>query len=69
MIDIFSLSVEEMASKITGKEGLFFEGPAKVFNSELFLENSIQAPSINELFLKKSLKKDLWLKIKSKLNL
>ena len=41
----------------------------KVFNSELFLENSIQAPSINELFLKKSLKKDLWLKIKSKLNL
>ena len=41
----------------------------KVFNSELFLENSIQAPSINELFLKKSHKKDLWLKIKSKLNL
>ena len=41
----------------------------KVFNSELFLGNSIQAPSINELFLKKSLKKDLWLKIKSKLNL
>ena len=41
----------------------------KVFNSELFLENSIQAPSINELFLKKSHKKDLWLEIKSKLNL
>ena len=41
----------------------------KVFNSELFLENSIQAPSINELFLKKSHKKDLWLKIKSKLDL
>ena len=41
----------------------------KFFNSELFLENSIQAPSINELFLKKSHKKDLWLKIKSKLNL
>ena len=38
-------------------------------NSELFFENSIHAPSINELFLKKSLKKDLWLQIKAKLNL
>ncbi len=38
-------------------------------NSELFFENSVHAPSINQLFLKKSLKKDLWLQIKSKLNL
>lgn len=38
-------------------------------NSKLFFENSIHAPSINELFLKKSLKKDLWLQIKAKLNL
>ena len=38
-------------------------------NSELFFENSVHSPSINELFLKKSLKKDLWLQIKSKLNL
>jgi hypothetical protein len=41
----------------------------KILNSEIFIENSIQAPSINQLLLKKSLKKDLWLKIKSSLNL
>ena len=41
----------------------------RTLNSELFFENSIHAPSINELFLKKSLKKDLWLQIKAKLNL
>ena len=41
----------------------------EILNSEIFIENSIQAPSINQLSLKKSLKKDLWLKIKSSLNL
>jgi len=40
-----------------------------ILDSKLFSENSIQAPSVNELFLKKALKKDLWLEIKSKLNL
>ena len=40
-----------------------------IMDTELVFKNSIQAPSVNELFLKKALKKDLWLKIKSKLNL
>ena len=41
----------------------------EILNSEIVIENSIQAPSINQLSLKKTLKKDLWLKIKASLNL
>jgi len=40
-----------------------------LFEQQLSLKNVIQAPSINELSLKKTQKKELWLQIKSKLNL
>ena len=40
-----------------------------IFDEQIFLENSIQAPSINELSINKTRKKELWQKIQSKLNL
>ncbi len=40
-----------------------------IYDEQIFLENSIQAPSINELSINKTRKKELWQKIQSKLNL
>ena len=43
-----NLAAEGSVAKITGKEGLFFEGKAKVFNSEAAANKAIQAKKIKK---------------------
>ena len=43
-----NLASKGAVAKITGKEGEFFKGPAKVFNSEKEANQAIQAKHINE---------------------
>ena len=38
-----------------------------IIDSKFFDSDTIKAPSINKLIIEKDLKKDLWLEIKSKL--